>query len=360
MQPDRSFWRGRRVCVTGGTGFLGTHLVGQLRGLGAAVRVFALPPPLNHPLRRLPDVECAWGNLLDPAAVRRAVAGRDVIFHTAGTVAVWGPALHRMHAIHRDGTRHVLAACDPGARLVHTSSIVAVGASTDGEPLTEDSAFNLRDLAIDYVHAKYAAEAEALASGLDVVVTNPGYLVGPDDPEGSVMGRLCARVWKGRLPVAPPGGFNLVDVRDVAAGHLLAAERGRGGRRYVLGGMNLSLRQFLRLLADAAGLHPRALPQVPLWALRVVALLAEGRARLTGREPYPSFQHARLNSWYWYVRSDRARDELGYRPRPLTDTLADAYRWYAAAGRVPLRGLRRWWMRPAIANVSEPRTRQAA
>src|SRR5262245_25769173 len=195
MQPDRNFWHGRRVAVTGGTGFLGTHLVGQLRGLGAAVRVFALEPGADHPLRRQTGVECAWGDLLDPAAVRRAVAGCDVVFHTARTVAVWGPALRRMHAVHRDGTRHVLAACAPAARVVHTSSIVAVGATRTCKPLTEDSPFTLDDLAIDYVHAKRAAEEVALASGRDVVVANPGYLLGPDDLEGSVMGRLCVRAW---------------------------------------------------------------------------------------------------------------------------------------------------------------------
>ncbi len=346
MPPNPTFWRSRHVCVTGGTGFLGTHLVGQLRDLGAAVRIFALEPAASHPLRQRPDIDCDWGDLLDAAAVRRAVSGCDIVFHTAGTVAVWGPALWRMHAVHRDGTRHVLAGCDPGARVVHTSSIVAVGASLDGRPLTEDSPFNLDGLAIDYVRAKRAAEQEALASDRDVVVTNPGYLLGPDDPEGSIMGHMCVRAWKGQLPAAPPGGFSLVDVRDVATGHLLAAEHGQSGRRYILAGENLSLREFLVKLARVAGHRPRALPQLPLSLMRIASIIAEGRARLTGREPYPSFQHVRLNRWYWYVRSDRARCELGYCPRPLPETLADTYEWYAAAGRVPLRGMHRWWMRP--------------
>jgi dihydroflavonol-4-reductase len=253
-----------------------------------------------------------------------------------------------MHAVHRDGTCHVLAGCDRGARLVHTSSIVAIGASQDRQPLTEDDSFNLDGLAIDYVHAKRAAELVVLASGHDVVVTNPGYLLGPEDPEGSIMGHLCARAWKGRLPVAPPGGFSLVDVRDVATGHLLAAQHGRKNRRYILGGANLSLHEFLQLLVRTAGLRPRALPRLPMWILRLASFVAEGRARVTGREPYPSFQHVRLNQWYWYVRSDRARDELGFQSRPLAETLADTYRWYAVAGRVPLHGLRRWWMRPTL------------
>src|SRR5262245_37325346 len=104
MHSNSTFWQSRRVCVTGGTGFLGTHLVEQLRALGAQVRVFALEPAADHPLRERIGVECIWGDLLDASAVRRAVRGCDVVFHTAGTVAVWGPALQRMQAVHRDGT----------------------------------------------------------------------------------------------------------------------------------------------------------------------------------------------------------------------------------------------------------------
>jgi dihydroflavonol-4-reductase len=349
MRPDPGFWSRRRVCVTGGTGFLGHHLVTALRELGAHVRAFALPPSAGHPLAELAGVETIWGDLLDPAAVRRAVAGCDVVFHTAGTVAVWGPALGRMHAVHVGGTRAVLAAAI-GARVVHTSSIVAVGASRRGRVFTEDDPFPFARLKINYVRAKRSAEEEALAAaraGRDVVVVNPGYLLGPEDYEPSVMGRVCIRAWKGRLAVAAPGGYNLVDVRDVAAGHLLAAERGASGRRYILGGENLRMPEFLRRLAAAAGLRPRAVPALPVAALWLAAGIAEGRARLfTGREPYPAFQHVRLNRYDWFCSSARSEQELGYRARPLDETLRDAYRWHADNGRLSLRGLRRWWMRP--------------
>jgi dihydroflavonol-4-reductase len=348
MAGRQGFWTGRRVCVTGGTGFLGYHLSRQLLAEGARVRVVALPPPTRPP-QLPPGVETAYGDVLDAVFVRRALAGSDVVFHTAGLVAVWGPALKRLYPVHVEGTRNVLAGAPASARVVHTSSVVAVGASRNREALSEDSPFNLPGLRVDYVHAKRAAEAVALgaaARGQWVTVTNPGYLIGPEDYERSVMGRFCRRFWQGRMLVAPPGGFNLADVRDVARGHLLAAERGAPGRRYILGGENRTLRSFLRRLAGAAGMRPRALPRLPLWALRALAVLAEGRARLTGKEPYPSRQHARLNAWHWFVRSDRARSELGYQPRPLARTLEETYRWYVARHQLTLRGLNAWWMRP--------------
>jgi dihydroflavonol-4-reductase len=255
-----------------------------------------------------------------------------------------------MYSIHVEGTRQVVECAQPRARIVHTSSIVAVGAASGQEPLHEGSPFNLDHCKIDYVHAKRAAEQVALAAvakGQHVVVTNPGYLVGPEDLEPSVMGRLCLRFWKGRLPLAPAGGFNLVDVRDVARGHLLAAEHGRPGQRYILGGENRTVRSFMAKLAQVAGMRPRWLPKTPSWLLHLVAGLSEGRAWFTHKEPYPSFQHVRINRYHWFGRSDRACRELGYDFRPLELTLSDTYRWYVDRGKLSLRGFNRWWMRPA-------------
>ncbi|HTK74578.1 MAG TPA: NAD-dependent epimerase/dehydratase family protein [Gemmataceae bacterium] len=352
MQPDPRFWSGRRVCVTGGTGFLGIHLVMLLQSVGAAVRVFALPPAVAHPLMGMGAIEAVWGDLLDSASVRRAVAGCDVVFHTAGTVAVWGPALARLQDVHVLGTRHVVDAAG-GARVVHTSSIVAVGASRREEVFTESDAFPFARLRVPYVRAKRAAEELVLgaaAAGQDVVVVNPGYLLGPEDYEPSAMGRFCIRAWKGRVILSAPGGYNFVDVRDVAAGHLLAAERGERGRRYILGGENLRMPEFLRRLAAVARLRPRAIPVLPVAGLWLAAAIAEGRAKyLTGREPYPAFQHVRVNRYDWFCSSERAERELDYRARPLDETLRDTHRWFAERGRVALRGFGRWWMRPSVA-----------
>src|SRR5262249_39914406 len=155
--------------------------------------------------------------------------------------------------------------------------------------------FNLEGLRINYVHAKRAAERVALeaARDRDVVVVNPSYLLGPGDREGSIMGRFCLRYWKGRVPLIPPGGYDLVDVRDVALGHLLAAEKGTAGRRYILGGENLSVREFVQVLAQVRG-WSRTCLSLPLWPFYVAAWTAELRSLIKNREPYPSLQHLRL------------------------------------------------------------------
>jgi dihydroflavonol-4-reductase len=356
MLPDPHFWAGRDVCVTGGPGFLGFHLVCQLAALGARLRVLSLPPPSGHPIHGLPSVKLITGDVRDEAIVRRAVADCSVVFHTAGVVAVWGPALQRMWSVHRDGTRAVLAA-STGARVVHTSSIVTVGATTHGTPLDESASFDLGHLDMPYVHAKRAAEQlalEAARGGQDVVVVNPAYLVGPLDHEQSLMGRLCVRFWKGRLPLAPPGGINLIDARDAARGHLLAAEHGQSGRRYILGGENHTFASFLDRLAGVAGFAPRLRPRLPAWLLTTLAGLAEVRSHWTGKEPYPSLAHARMNRYCWFVRSDRARAELGHTYRPLDDSLADAFAWHRRRHNLELRGINRWWMRPCPPRDTRP------
>jgi dihydroflavonol-4-reductase len=251
--------------------------------------------------------------------------------------------------------------------------------------LDEESKFNLGKIHLAYVQAKRAAEELVLTGVLphlsggdgggegkifdgdnplttsspnplsaakrgskthDVVVVNPGYLIGPEDFDRSVMGQLCHRFWRGRAPIAPPGGLNVVDVRDAAIGHLLAAERGVSGRRYILGGENLDYPAFFRAMADVAGFRPRWIPHISRPIFMAAAALNELRGRLRGKEPYPSLAHARLNGYYWFVSSERAQRELGYAPRCVRDSLTDAYAWYASRERFRVRGFNRWLLRP--------------
>ncbi len=331
MEPDPRFWADKRVCVTGGTGFLGWHLLRQLLPLAERVHVLGLRPASEELWERLRPFDCVVGDVRDGEAVRRAVRGCDVVFHAAGPVALWGKALRAMRDIHLFGTRQVVQALPAGARLVHTSSVVAVGAAAGSDALTEDAPFDLQRLKVDYVHVKREAEAVALAAaavGRDVVVVNPAYLIGPEDYERSAMGRLCLRGWKGKMPLVPAGGLSFVDVRDAARGHLLAAERGRRGMRYILGGENLTLAEFAARLAAVRGLPSRRRPVLPAWMQTVMAWYAEFRACFTGREPYPSLQHAQMNRRRWWYSSVRTRAELGYDARPIDESLRDAHEWF--------------------------------
>ena len=181
----------------------------------------------------------------------------------------------------------------------------------------------------------------------DVVVVNPGYLIGPDDFEGSVMTRAFARYWRGRMPALPPGGYSLADVRDVARGHLLAAEKGQAARRYILAGENLDWPQLARRLASVAGFRPRLTPTIPAWGLRTMASLGEMRAKFTNREPYPSIQQARLQQFRWFFDSSRAQTELGYDVRSIDATLADMFRSMQLEKPIEMKGFNRWYFRPA-------------
>jgi dihydroflavonol-4-reductase len=358
MEPDTQFWRDKRVCVTGGTGLLGYQIVKCLLALRARVRILSLEPPDYHPVRHCDEIDWSLGDIRDRSHCERSLSDADVVFHTAGVVSVWGPSLSRMREVHVRGMKNAIAATPKSARLIHTSSIVAVGASRSPTPLVEDDPFLLDQLQVAYVQAKREAEQiaqESAASGRDIVITNPGYLVGPEDFERSVMGRFCHRFWRGQLPLAPPGGFNLVDVRDVAVGHLLAAERGRSGRRYILGGENRNFQEFMALLANVGGLRPRTIPTVPWWTLAATASLAEVRSRMTRRAPYPSLQLARMNRYYWYYRSDRAARELGFQARSLGQSLTETFQWCSSVSRFKVRGLSRFWMRPAKTNETPAR-----
>jgi dihydroflavonol-4-reductase len=348
--PPHPFWSGTPACVLGGTGFLGRHLVARLLDAGAVVRTLSLPG--GEPCPAHPRLDARAGDARDRATLADAAAGARVVFLAAGPVGI-DPTQSRRMGAHAAVLDSALAALPRTARLVLTSSIVAVGATRGGEILNEESPFPNANLRVGYVRAKRAAEQAALAAARDrdVVAVNPGYLFGPDDPGHSAMGELCVKFWRGRLAFAPPGGISAADVRDVAAGHLLAAERGVGGRRYVLGGENVRFAELFAALARAARLRhallPSFRPAMPAGGFWAAASVAELGHRLTGRTPQPSFEFVRMFRLCWFASSARAEGELGYRRRPLAETLADAFAWHAARSRVAPRGFNRLWLRRA-------------
>lgn len=336
MLTELRFWKNQRVCVTGGTGFLGWQIVRQLLPLAAHVRILGLPPAACHFADRFKAIDCVTGDVRDPEIVRQAISDCNLVFHAAGPVGLWGRSRHETYDIHVSGTRNVLQALPSDARLVHTSSIVTIGASRAPVELTEAADFApVARQKIEYVRSKKAAEdlvLAAAAKGTDAVVVNPGLLVGPQDYALSVMGRFCLRFWRGRLPFIPPGGFNLVDVRDAARGHVLAARHGSAGQRYILGGENLTWMEICESLAEIGQRAPRWYFRIPLWLEYVLAYCSEARAAFVRHEPFLALPTVRLNRFYWYGSSRLAQGELGYQARPIRQSIADTFDWFAELG----------------------------
>jgi dihydroflavonol-4-reductase len=321
------YWAGRRVVLTGATGFLGQHLAALLLRQGA--RLVALTRASSSTVR-LAGAECVVAPLDDLSALTRGCAGAEVVFHLAGAVD-FGTDWPRFHAVNVRGTANVAAAARAAgvSRLVHTSSIVAVGASASPTVLDESAHWDLGRLRVPYVTTKRLAEEEALAAGLDVVVVNPSCVLGPDDFTRSEFGTLCRRFWHGRLPFYSGAGSNFVDVRDVADGMLRAAQHGRAGQRYLLTGHNLTYDRFFGLLARTA--------RRPIFRVRLPGPVAQLGARLAGclarpgKRPYLTPGQARLLERFFWFDAARAHRELGYRARPLTQTLHDTFSFWKAA-----------------------------
>ena len=323
-------WSQKTVLVTGATGFLGFHVATRLVREGASVR--ALVRSFSKASRLIQGgVTCIQGELSDRSTLLRACQGCEYLFHLAGVVNS-GADWDLFRRVNVEGTRGVLeAARSTGVRrIVYTSSIVAVGARRRPEVLDERAHWNLGHLSVPYVNTKREAEELVLSAAggsVDVVVVNPGIVVGPDDFFKSAFGTLCYRFWHGRVPFYFDGGGCFVDVRDVARGHLLAARQGRSGARYILGGENMTYGKFFQALARAGGMRifrlrlPLAVAPVVGWLNDRLMAHRSGRSYLTSTE-------VPLLSLYFYSDSVRARQELGYHSRPIQTSLADAYRFW--------------------------------
>jgi dihydroflavonol-4-reductase len=327
LGQDASFWAGRRVALTGATGFLGHHLTFLLHRLGARLQVLARDPLKAARLDSL-GVTCVYGDLAETSALARLTDGAEFLFHLAGAVAFHGPKEY-FERVNVEGTRRALDAARAAgvARFIHTSSVAAVGATASPQLLDETFTWNLGPLRIPYLASKHAAEEMVLAAGEDVVVVNPTCIVGPDDEYRSEFGTLCRRFWRGRTFVYFGGGMNFVDVRDAAQGMLLAARRGLSGERYLLGGVNRSWTNFFRDLAQAAG---RAIPRVrlPGSVADVIGWLQERFPRQKKGRPWLTRSQAQMSRLFMYCTSAKARTQLGYEPRPWSLSLRDTYAYW--------------------------------
>ncbi|RMG10112.1 MAG: NAD-dependent epimerase/dehydratase family protein [Planctomycetota bacterium] len=329
--------------VTGGTGFIGSHIVRALRGEGWAVRCLVRS---SSPREQLADLEVRFvdGDVRDLASLREASRGCDAVFHAAAYYALWSRDDEAFTSINVEGTRKVLeAARSEGVRrVVYTSSVSCIGEAPPGGLADEDTPCTPEDLCGAYKRTKYEAERVALAAaadGQEVVVVNPASVIGPGDVKPTPTGKIIVDFMEGRMPFYLDTGLNFVDVRDVAQGHLLAYERGRSGRRYILGNRegNKSLREFLAVLGEVCGRRPPRfkIPYGVAWMAGAVSTFVADT--ITHRPPGVPLNGVRMARHRMFFDPSRAVRELGLPQTPLRTTLEDAVAWFrehaAAAGR---------------------------
>ncbi len=325
----------RVALVTGGNGFVGCHVARALLARGDRVRVFIRQGADRGALEGL-DVEFALGDLRDRESVERAVAGCSQVYHVAADYRLWVPDPAPMYAANVEGTRNIIETSHRAGveRIVHTSTVGALGIPHGGLG-TEDTPVSIADMVGPYKRSKFMAEQvalEAARAGAPVVIVNPSTPVGPLDLKPTPTGRIIVDFLNRRMPAYVDTGLNLVDVADCARGHLLAAERGRIGEKYILGGENLTLKEMLESLARISGLSaPRV--RLPYAVAFGFALGAEAVSRvLTHRAPRASVTEVRMSRKHMFFDSSKARRDLGYAPGRVEDALTGAIEFFRKSG----------------------------
>jgi dihydroflavonol-4-reductase len=322
--------------VTGATGFLGSHVARQLVAAGHSVRVLVRSNSNVQSLDGL-AVERVVGDLRDMISLDRAMKGVRRVFHVAADYRLWTQNPAEIYETNVEGTRRLLEVAGQAGveRFVYTSTVatIAVAGHTASLP-DEETRATLGQMIGHYKRSKFLAELEAIkaaAAGVPVVIVNPTAPVGPGDWKPTPTGRIIVDFLNGKMPAYVDTGLNLVAVEDVAAGHVLAAEKGRIGERYILGDRNMTLKQILEALAAITG---RPAPRVRL--PHAVALAAgyadEFFSRLTGREPQIPVEGVKMSRHRMFIESDKAQRELGYRPGAVEAALERAVDWYVEHG----------------------------
>lgn len=338
--------------VTGATGFVGSHVARQLIASGQSVRVLVRA---SSNLRLLEDIaaERVEGDLRDAASIERAMRGVRRVFHVAADYRLWTRHPEELYESNVEGTRRLIAAAQRAGveRVVYTSTVATIAVPRHGALPNETTQAGIDEMIGHYKKSKFMAEqvaVEAARAGAPVVIVNPTAPVGPGDWKPTPTGRIILDFLRGKMPAYVDTGLNVVAVEDVAAGHLLAAEKGRSGERYILGGRNMTLKEILDALAAITG---RRAPRVKL--PHVVALVAgyadEMYSRMAGREPQIPVEGVKMSRHKMFIESDKAARELGYKPGKIEAALERAVRWYEEHGYIPNRAGSKSVAHPAAA-----------
>ena len=321
--------------VTGASGFVGSHVARQLVTAGQSVRVLVRHGSNLAALAGL-EVECFEGDLRDASSLERAMNGVRRVLHVAADYRLWTRRPEEIYETNVEGTRRLLAASQRVGveRIVYTSTVATIAVPRHGALPNEDTHATLDEMIGHYKRSKFLAEqvvVEAAAAGAPVVIVNPTAPVGPWDWKPTPTGRIILDFLKGKIPAYVDTGLNVAAVEDIAAGHLLAAEKGRVGERYILGGRNMTLKQILDALSGITG---RPSPRVRLpHAVALAAGYADQLfSRLAGREPQIPVEGVKMSRHRMFVESDKAARELGYQRTSVEAALERAVRWYEQHG----------------------------
>jgi len=320
--------------ITGATGFIGHHVAAALIRRGWSLRALCR----KQPAWSMAGISWHTGDIRNPGDIMSAISGAEAVFHVAADYRLWAANPKEIYESNVAGTVNVLqAALAAGvARVVHTSSVGALGLHPDGSPADENTPVSLNDMVGHYKRSKFLAEREAekfLDKGLAVVFVHPSTPVGPGDFKPTPTGKIIVDYLNRKMPAYMDTGLNLVDVRDVAEGHCLALEKGRVGERYILGNQNLTLAEIFEILETISKVPaPRVkLPYTPiLWLAGILRLIS----LVTRKEPLFPYEGVKMAAKHMYFDPSKAIRELGFPQTPVETALSDAVTWFKLEGYV--------------------------
>ncbi|MFZ0931389.1 MAG: hopanoid-associated sugar epimerase [Syntrophobacteraceae bacterium] len=322
--------------ITGATGFVGHHVAAALIRKGWTLRALCRKQSAQY--GDLPDIVWQIGDIRNPGEVMNAMSGAEAVFHVAADYRLWARNPRDIYESNVNGTVNVMqAALATGVRrVVHTSSVGALGLVLDGTPADEGTAVCLEDMVGHYKRSKFLAEREAekfLDKGLPLVFVHPSTPVGPGDHKPTPTGKIIVDFLNRKMPAYLDTGLNLVDVRDVAEGHRLALERGKIGQKYILGNRNLTLAEIFTMLEEISGVPAPGvkLPYTPiLWLAGILHLVSQ----VTGRQPLVPYEGVKMAAKRMFFDASKAIRYLGLPQTPVETALSDAVAWFKQNGYV--------------------------